>query len=359
MVRHRRSVRDLMGMNISGWLEDLAKDLLLQASADPADKEKTKSAKKDDKKGKKEKKEKKESRAEREKKKKKRGSSSDEKESDSDSCESQSSHGFFSEIQAMFCLRQKDLMRQNGQDRLDDLSTRQIAFVVSGAGAGSYLGAADLQEIGGELEAVHSDRAQHAKKTKQKLEENQATAQAALASTLWRKRLAKKDWKKHHLEATLEAEVEKYRKEEPAKAPKTKAKTPTGNRKEEQEEESDDPPGEDDEPNGDDDEEDDEGFKEEGWPASGDDGDDDDDDDDDGGRGKGKPAKGKEPGEEEGESSDGDLFEGKYGRSKVDTPQAKTQTAETLLQKLSPQIQKQAQSIEQSVLKSLPQDIPM
>ena len=78
--------------------------------------------------------------------------SSSEKESESDSCESVSSHGFFSEIQAMFCLRQKDLLRQNGQDRLDDLSTRQIAFVVSGAGAGSYLGAADLQEIGGELE---------------------------------------------------------------------------------------------------------------------------------------------------------------------------------------------------------------
>ena len=52
----------------------------------------------------------------------------------------------------MFCLRQKDLVRQNGQDRLDDLSTRQIAFVISGAGAGSYLAAADLQEIGGELE---------------------------------------------------------------------------------------------------------------------------------------------------------------------------------------------------------------
>ena len=31
MIRHRRSVQDLMGMNICRWLEDLAKDLLLQA----------------------------------------------------------------------------------------------------------------------------------------------------------------------------------------------------------------------------------------------------------------------------------------------------------------------------------------
>ena len=52
----------------------------------------------------------------------------------------------------MFCLRQKDLARQSGQDKMDDLTTRQIAFVISGAGAGSYLAAADLQEIGGELE---------------------------------------------------------------------------------------------------------------------------------------------------------------------------------------------------------------
>ena len=78
------------------------------------------------------------------------GSSSDKEDSDTDA--SVSSHGFFAEIQAMFCLRQKDLIRQNGQDRLDDLTTRQIAFAVSGAGAGSFLPAADLQEIGGELE---------------------------------------------------------------------------------------------------------------------------------------------------------------------------------------------------------------
>ena len=140
------------------------------------------------------------------------------------------------------------------------------------------------------------------------------------------------------------------------KAPKTKAAAKNAKEILKDEEESNDPPG--DEPNGDDEDDDDEGFRPEGWPeGSGDD--DDDDDDDDDGRSKGKPDDEQEPGEEDADSSDPDLFQGKYSRSKADTQQAKTQTTETLLQKLNPQIQKQAQGIEQSVLKSLPQDIPL
>ncbi|CAE7813766.1 unnamed protein product [Symbiodinium sp. KB8] len=410
---------------------DPAKDFLLTAAkrsldqafegADAGDKDnKAKSAKKDDKKGKKEKKD---GKAEREKKKK--GSSS-EKESDSESCGSQSSQGFFSEVQAMFCLRQKDLQRQNGQDRLDDLSTRQIAFVVSGAGAGRCLAAADFQEIGGDLgprlqkpiprqatrdpgvdvllqcfclfasrtnawaivcrlEAVHSDRAQHAKKTKQKQEENQATAQAALASTLWRKRLAalvqtctgrglgsvtivqcvtlvdvakKKKWKRQDLENTLEAEVEKYRKDatKDLQSSLKSSKKPGSTAKEEpkrrapkaavkQEEESDGAgPNDDDksEKEGDDDAE---KFREDGWPeASGDE-----DDDDDDGPKTGKPGHDEEKDDPGEESSDSDLFRGPFGRSNRGKPQSsgqQNQKEETLFQKLNPQLQKQAQSID-------------
>ena len=135
------------------------------------------------------------------------------------------------------------------------------------------------------------------------------------------------------------------------KAPKTKAAAKNAKEILKEEEESNDPAG--DEPNGDDEDDDDEGFRPEGWP----DGSGDDDDDDD--RSKGKSDDEQEPGEEDADSSDPDLFQGKYSRSKADTPQAKTQTTETLLQKLNPQIQKQAQGIEQSVLKSLPQDIPL
>ncbi|CAE7620150.1 unnamed protein product, partial [Symbiodinium necroappetens] len=362
--------------------------------ADAGDKDKAKSAKKDDKKGKKDKKD---GKAEREKKKK--GSSS-EKESDSESCGSQSSQGFFSEVQAMFCLRQKDLQRQNGQDRLDDLSTRQIAFVVSGAGAGRCLAAADLQEIGGDLEAVHSDRAQHAKKTKQKQEENQATAQAALASTLWRKRLAalvqtctgrglgnvtivqcvtlvdvakKKKWKRQDLENTLEAEVEKYRNDatKDLQSSLKSSKKPGSTAKEEpkrrapkaavkQEEESDGAgPNDDDksEKEGDDDAE---KFREDGWPEAS--GDEDDDDDDDDGPKTGKPGHDEEKDDPGEESSDSDLFRGPFGRSNRGKPQSsgqQNQKEETLFQKLNPQLQKQAQSIDKHLLDSLPQDIPL
>ncbi|CAE7741944.1 unnamed protein product [Symbiodinium sp. CCMP2456] len=332
---------------------------------------KSKSAKKDDKKNKKEKKD-----TKGDKKKKKKGSSSDE-ENDEDSSESsQSSQGLFSEIQAMFCLRQKDLARQSGQDKMDDLTTRQIAFVISGAGAGSYLAAADLQEIGGELEAVHSDRAQHVKKTKQKVEENQATAQAALASTLWRKRLAKscfygaalldkfkdvlkKKWRKQELENLLEAEIEKLRKEatsdlqesltkakgkdpKPPKIKASKAAVKEEAVKEEEEEGS--PKGEDD------DEDDEDDCASQKSEASG------------GAKVKEESADEDQPEqepaeeEEEADSSDQDLFAGTFARSR-NMPPSK-QDAGTKFDQLSPQLKKQAQSIEQSVLKSLPKDIP-
>ncbi|CAE7944075.1 unnamed protein product [Symbiodinium sp. KB8] len=363
----------LAGQNAKMFLMSAAKRSLDQAFEGADDnKEKSKSAKKDDKKNKKEKKD-----TKGDKKKKKKGSSSDnENEDSSDSCESQSSQGLFSEIQAMFCLRQKDLARQSGQDKMDDLTTRQIAFVISGAGAGSYLAAADLQEIGGELEAVHSDRAQHAKKTKQKVEENQATAQAALASTLWRKRLAKscfygaalwdkfkdvlkKKWRKHDLEKVLEAEIEKLRKEatsdlqesltkakgKPPKAKDPKApKIKAGKAAVKEEEEEGSPKAEDDEDDADEDD-----CASEKSEASG------------GGGVKEESAGEDQPeqepdDDEEADSSDQDLFTGTFARGRNTTPSK--QDAGTILDKLPAQLKKQAQSIEQKLLKSLPTDIP-
>eukprot|EP00439_Symbiodinium_sp_Y106_P031204 s1545_g3.t1 len=279
---------------------DLAKDLLLQAGVDAGEKEKLKSAKKDDKKVKKEKKD---SKTE---KKKKRGLVSTLRFLFS------KAHllGFFSEIQAMFCLRQKDLVRQNGQDRLDDLSTRQIAFVISGAGAGSYLAAADLQEIGGELEP----------------------------------RL-----QKCFLSRVQYMPSFPILQEEAMQAPKKKASKASV--KEEQEEESDGEKPEDDD-------EDCDKSLGDGWPsASGGDDDEDDADDDDDDRNNEKGQAGEKE-QEDGDSSDDDLFAGKFVRQKQGQAQP-GRGSETLFEKLSIQIQKQAQGIEQSVLKSLPQDIPL
>ena len=55
------------------------------------------------------------------------------------------------EAASLFGLRQKDLLRGAATTRLDDLSARQLAYVVSGCT--SALPAADVLDLGGQLES--------------------------------------------------------------------------------------------------------------------------------------------------------------------------------------------------------------
>lgn len=55
------------------------------------------------------------------------------------------------EAARLFGLRHRDLQRSHNMVKLEDLSARQLAYTMSGATAS--LPAADLLELGGELEA--------------------------------------------------------------------------------------------------------------------------------------------------------------------------------------------------------------
>ena len=134
--------------------------------------------------------------------------------------------------------------------------------------------------------------------------------------------------------------------------PNAKKKAATGHVKEEAD--SDVPKGE-----GEDEDDDDDGEKSQGGKAKEESaGEDDDDDDDDENASPNPNTDGAMQGAGNGNSSDDDLFGGKFARQRNRPEKSKPgAAAETPFERLAPQLQKQAQNIEQSVLNSLPQDM--
>ncbi|CAE7453368.1 unnamed protein product, partial [Symbiodinium microadriaticum] len=88
------------------------------------------------------------------------------------------SDDMLAEAASLFGLRQKDLLRGASVTRLDDLSARQLAYVVSGCT--SALPAADVLDLGGQLESHQVDRLLRARKTKQREEENEASVKVGI-----------------------------------------------------------------------------------------------------------------------------------------------------------------------------------
>ena len=132
--------------------------------------------------------------------------------------------------------------------------------------------------------------------------------------------------------------------------PNAKKKAATGHVKEEAD--SDVPKGE-----GEDEDDDDDGEKSQGGKAKEESAGEDDDDDDENAS-PNPNTDGAMQGAGNGNSSDDDLFGGKFARQRNRPEKSKPgAAAETPFERLAPQLQKQAQNIEQSVLKSLPQDM--